>query len=73
MVNDGFIDESVLTTGRYISVVATALKKQNTFVWDEEQASDNNKEYAEPIQISGDVTWEISDCTKEIKPPINGE
>ena len=57
MVNDVFIDESVLTAGRYISVVATALKKQNTFVWDEEQASDNYKEYSEPIQICGDGTW----------------
>ena len=46
MVNDVFIDESVLTTGRYISVVATALKNQNTFVWDEDQASDNDKEYS---------------------------
>ena len=33
----------ILPTGRDILVVATSLKYQNTFVWDEDQASENNK------------------------------
>ena len=49
MVNDVFIDEIVHTTDRYISVVATALKNQNNYVWDEKKAIENNKEYSKPI------------------------
>ena len=64
MENDYFVNESALPTGRYISVAATALKNQNTFERGEEQASENDKEYAEPIQICGGGTWEISDFTK---------
>ena len=55
--NDVFVNESALTTGKNITVVAKELKNQNTFAWQEEQASDNDREYAEPIQIIGSGTW----------------
>ena len=41
-------------------------------MWDEEKDSDNDKEYAEPIRICGDGTWEIINCAKEIRTPISG-
>ena len=41
--NDDFVNESALPTGRYNSLVAAALKKKNTFSWDEKKASENNK------------------------------
>ena len=48
-----------------------AIKNNHTFVWDEEKASDNNKEYIELIRNGGGGTWEIIDCTKESKPNIS--
>ena len=52
-------------------MASAELKKQNTFEWDEDQASEHDKEYSEPFRFFGGIIWGIRNCNKERKPPYS--